>query len=162
MSRIKQEIDKAIEHYGDQATVFRVVRRATKKVPLKLGKNRVFIAALFGERFLTRKVGQYCHHLRRLLPIDRPVTTERLRIHYQAMAGVRFMMEGGMSDSTDPWVQGALAGGPSDMSGLKEIVEKLERGESLVDTLEESGSRIENGNYDSESEIFGDETSNGG
>lgn len=32
MSRIKQEIDNAIEHYGDQSTVFRVVREALECV----------------------------------------------------------------------------------------------------------------------------------
>lgn len=32
MSRIKQEIDRALEHYGDQSTVFRVVREALECV----------------------------------------------------------------------------------------------------------------------------------
>ena len=30
MSRIKTEIDRALEYYGDDATVFRVVRRAMR------------------------------------------------------------------------------------------------------------------------------------
>ena len=38
MSRIKQEIDKALEYYGDRATVFRVVRRALDSVAGRLNE----------------------------------------------------------------------------------------------------------------------------
>lgn len=88
MSRIKQEIDRAIEHYGDQATVFRVVRRATRKVKMRLNSDSLFLAMLFDDRrFITRKVQRYCRSIRRLLPIERPVTTERLVDAYDYSEG---------------------------------------------------------------------------
>lgn len=86
MSRIKQEIDKALEYYGDQATVFRVVRRALRGWEKNGRYNEMVnqfsheaIQVCFIMRWIWARRKNYIHHIRRLLPIERPVTTERLK-----------------------------------------------------------------------------------
>ena len=78
MSRIKTEIDRALEHYGHQATVFRVVRRALEDAQVdKVDIGIVRMNKIYYWRL--DRAHRVIHHIRRLLPIDRPVTTERLR-----------------------------------------------------------------------------------
>ena len=86
MSRIKKEIDKAMEYYRDQATVFRVLRRALRGWE-KMGSyndmvrhiKHEAIQASFIMRWIRSRRKEYIYHIRRLSPIDRPVTTERLK-----------------------------------------------------------------------------------
>lgn len=90
MSRIKTEIDRALEYYGDDATVFRVVRRAMRvygpyryelwpksKKPFSLMGLDVFAL----NKAARKKTNQIMRHLRRLLPNDAngKVYTETVR-----------------------------------------------------------------------------------
>ncbi len=84
MSRIKTEIDRALEHYGDQATVFRVVRRALDawwaRYPLTQSIiDTLLLADSEYWKVMHQTERRMIHHIRRLLPIDRPVITERLK-----------------------------------------------------------------------------------
>lgn len=83
MSRIKQEIDRALEYYGDRATVFRVVRKGVEAAII-IKMIRGHKAGLGAWPMLRKK---YIYHIRRLLPIDRPVTTERLKQEYDYSEG---------------------------------------------------------------------------
>ena len=83
MSHIKQEIDRAMKYYGERATVFRVVRRGIEAaIIMKIAKRHIewlHGKATVGFVGWQERRKRYIHHIRRLLPIDRPVTTERLK-----------------------------------------------------------------------------------
>lgn len=92
MSKIKQEIDRAIQHYGDQATVFRVVRRALEDAQVDeidvgtFQMNKIYYCRLDrGHRVI--------RHIRRRLPVKRPVTTERLKQAIDYSEGSQIMRE---------------------------------------------------------------------
>lgn len=112
MSRIKQEIDRAIEYYGDRANVFRVVRRGVRKAwartPLTNVEMDWLLASIVNGRAdqkpnvksLYRK--RYIYHIRRLLPIDRPVTTERLReAKMKRISNVLLLVVDALSEAID-------------------------------------------------------------